>query len=336
MARTRGAFPFSGSFEIKRTSPLDARLLVPTLAELTLAATWEDEEQKIWLYNNIVVTVAETNSMYMLTNYNPVTAPEAYKVAENWIRVDAGGAKIDLVTNLESEDNTKALAASQGKVLSEKIENLKTSLASVYNYKGSVASFEALPTENVAVGDTYNVVAANGNIPAGTNYSWNGTEWDALGGTVDLSGYYTKTEVDALVLEVRQEASGAVDALAVDVVKNTQALEVLNGVEGTEGSLLNALKKATDYTDAQLTAYVLKEEGKQLISDEKLALIDTLDTRVGALETATENLAVLSQTVADHTNIITRLNGTVETEGSVKYIINQEITNALTWQDIIE
>lgn len=339
MARTRGAFPFAGSFEIKRTSPLDARLLVPTLAELTLPATWEVEEpdgsKNIWLYNNIVVTVSENNSMYMLTNYHPVNAPEAFKNADNWIRVDAGGAKLDVVANLESDDNTKALAASQGKVLSEKIENLKTSLSSVYNYKGSVTSFETLPSEGVAVGDTYNVVTAHGNIPAGTNYSWNGSEWDALGGTVDLSGYYTKTEVDTYLQELKDELGEDADNLAVLVTKNTQALEVINGVEGTEGSLLNILKKANDYTSAQLTAYVLKEEGKQLISDEKLALIDTLDER---LEVAEASLLTIGSDVEGLKTSVGGLNTTVNMligDSNVEGSVDNKIKNALTWEDLV-
>lgn len=55
-------------------------------------------------------------------------------------------------------------------------------LVSAYIYKGSVATVSALPSENQTVGDVYNVESD------GANYAWNGTEWDDLGGTVDLSG----------------------------------------------------------------------------------------------------------------------------------------------------
>ena len=69
-------------------------------------------------------------------------------------------------------------------------------LGSVYNVKGSVADYTALQAvQNPKAGDVYNVVAANGDTPAGTNYVWIGTEWDALGGTIDLSDYLTKTQV---------------------------------------------------------------------------------------------------------------------------------------------
>lgn len=198
MARNRGLFNFSANLEVKKNAPLDSRIVVDTLLELTESSTWADNENKVWLYDGIVVSVRENHGLYMLTNYDAVTAPTAYSDMNNWVAVDASAARIDVVDNLTSTDNTKALAASQGKILSDKIEEVKNSLSSVYNYKGSVADYASLPT-NAVKGDVYNVVAANGNIPAGTNYAWNGTEWDALGGSVDLSGYYTKLEVDSAI-----------------------------------------------------------------------------------------------------------------------------------------
>lgn len=56
----------------------------------------------------------------------------------------------------------------------------KTDLASVYKYKGSVANYAALPTENLTVGDVYNVEDTD------MNYGWTGTEWDPLGNMFQL------------------------------------------------------------------------------------------------------------------------------------------------------
>lgn len=88
------------------------------------------------------------------------------------------------------------------------VDDVKSSLGTVYTYKGSKPTFADLPLENQA-GDVWNVVAKNGKNPAGTNYAWTGTEWDALGGDVDLSGYvetetltsgyYDKSAVDGLL-----------------------------------------------------------------------------------------------------------------------------------------
>lgn len=63
----------------------------------------------------------------------------------------------NVVNNLTSDSATDALSAGQGKVLSEKIEQLGGKLSSVYRYCGSVASYENLPTSGMEVGDVYNV-----------------------------------------------------------------------------------------------------------------------------------------------------------------------------------
>lgn len=68
---------------------------------------------------------------------------------------------------------------------------VKALLTNVYTYKGSKATYEELPESGNVTGDVWNVVAAHGNIPAGTNYAWDGTQWDSLGGSVDLSTYIT-------------------------------------------------------------------------------------------------------------------------------------------------
>jgi len=72
--------------------------------------------------------------------------------------------------------------------------NIKTyidnKVSSVYAYKGSVTNYSDLSSiESKEAGDVYNVINANGSTPGGTNYAWTGTEWDALGGTINLSNY---------------------------------------------------------------------------------------------------------------------------------------------------
>ena len=61
-------------------------------------------------------------------------------------------------------------------------------VASVYKYKGSVATYANLPSTGQVVGDVYNVEEN------GANYAWDGTTWDKLGETIDFSPYLLKTE----------------------------------------------------------------------------------------------------------------------------------------------
>lgn len=67
-------------------------------------------------------------------------------------------------------------------------------MKNLFVYKGTVANIDSLNAiQEKNIGDCYNV-ASNGN-----NYAWNGTEWDSLSGIVDLSNYYDKSQVDALI-----------------------------------------------------------------------------------------------------------------------------------------
>ncbi len=88
-------------------------------------------------------------------------------------------------------------------------DRISSKLTSLYVFKGSVQTYgELLSIQNPVVGHTYNVVIGNdpdsqeAGWPAfssGTNFAWDGDEWDALGGTLDLSNYYKKSETNELL-----------------------------------------------------------------------------------------------------------------------------------------
>ena len=69
----------------------------------------------------------------------------------------------------------------------EQIKNdcntIKASLAAIYKWCGSVAKYEDLPTENVIVGDVYNVLTTD------MNYAWTEDGWDQLGSSLYNIGY---------------------------------------------------------------------------------------------------------------------------------------------------
>ena len=90
MARTKGTFNFSANLEPKVQAPLDARTVVDTVAELRQAATWQDTNGDVWLFDGLVVSIAKTGELYMLTN------KAAYTSAASWKRIDGGGAESDV------------------------------------------------------------------------------------------------------------------------------------------------------------------------------------------------------------------------------------------------
>lgn len=90
MARNKGTFNFSANLEPKVQAPLDARTVVDTVAELTQAATWQDTNGDVWLFDGLVVSIAQTGELYMLTD------KAVYTSAASWKRIDGGGAESDV------------------------------------------------------------------------------------------------------------------------------------------------------------------------------------------------------------------------------------------------
>ena len=63
----------------------------------------------------------------------------------------------------------------------EQLKFLISQLGTAMTYKGSVATYADLPTENNKIGDVWNV------IDTGSNYAWTGEEWDEFGSAIDTS-----------------------------------------------------------------------------------------------------------------------------------------------------
>ena len=80
----------------------------------------------------------------------------------------------------------------------------KTDISTAFRYRGSVDTYSALPTNGVAVGDVYNVVAADtaNNIKAGDNVAWNGNlkGTDAANTYMAKADYPTATDADITAL----------------------------------------------------------------------------------------------------------------------------------------
>lgn len=133
-------------------------------------------------------------------------------------------------------------------------------MAAALDYKGTKDTYDALPTEGNKKGDVWNVVAAHGTTPAGTNYAWDGAAWDPLGGTIDLSGYYTKSQVDGAISAAKTELEAADTAL-----------------EGQITTVTNQLANKVD-----------KVEGSGLISDTDLNQIRTNKSNIENLQTSVE------------------------------------------------
>lgn len=97
-----------------------------------------------------------------------------------------GSAEGNIMTVKNALDAHKADYNNPHKVTAKQL-----GLTTVYQYKGSVATYADLPTTGQKVGDVWNIETADPDhgIKAGDNVAWDGAQWDILGGNQDLSGY---------------------------------------------------------------------------------------------------------------------------------------------------
>lgn len=233
-------------FDLGANLPLDNRTVQATIAE-------RDAMPTIQLVEGLLVYIKENKTTYVLKGFD---ADGSNRVWEPL----ATGTVVEIINSLESDRTDAALSAAQGKALKTLVDELKASVAAALDYKGTKDTYEELPTEGNKKGDVWNVVGAHGSIPAGTNYAWDGTQWDPLGGTVDLSGYYTKSQVDAAISTAKTELEAADTAL-----------------EGQITTVTNQLANKVD-----------KVEGSGLISDTDLNQIRTNKASIESLQTSVE------------------------------------------------
>ena len=82
----------------------------------------------------------------------------------------------------------------------------KSDITNIYKFKGTKTNYTDLPTTNRVTGDVWNITNADAehSIKAGDNVAWNGTAWDNLSGTVDLSAYATTSTTDAMSADIKK------------------------------------------------------------------------------------------------------------------------------------
>ncbi len=193
------------------------------------------------------------NNLTSTDTNNPLSAAMGKKLNDEKL------AKTDVVNNLTTTDASKALSAAQGKALNDKISGL----SSAYRVKGSKTNLsDVLALTDAKVGDVWSVTNAftlgGKPYPANTNVvcitatsssDHDENNWDPIGGTVDLSPYAKKTEVEESDNKIWEQ-------LGVVVAKD----EIVNNLTSSE-------------TNKPLSAAM----GKKL-QDEKLAKSDVVNS----------------------------------------------------------
>ena len=182
----------------------------------------------------------------IVENSDPATVSswsEWYKLAT---KADIDGTTTDLTEKITTVANNLATHeadfSNPHKVTAEQL-----GLTTVYQYKGSVATYADLPTTGQKVGDVWNVETADPDhgIKAGDNVAWDGAQWDILGGNHDLSGYaqlnlantFTALNVFSANLAVSNGTAAGSQGQVIFGVKPSTATVQANIISSSTGAL---------------------------------------------------------------------------------------------------
>lgn len=313
MARIKGQANYASNFEVLKQAPLDSRTVVSDSGDLTKAATWRDADGNVWLYDGLIVVVPNTN--------NP-SAPEVYvlKDKDNYGRPDAwlklGADNASAVAAIQETLKKKANLAN-GKVPANELP-IATSLGNPNNgtIPSTFAVHEAINNKIVGllnwqgVKDTTDEIKAITSAKKGDVWHSNGDgsewvctqdittanadAWTELGTPVNLSGYYTKTEVDKKVKPLA-------DSIGTD-----------NDAASANGSLYARIKKnAVDISTNTANINATKEKVSGL--DTKV----TANTEAIATKASNEDLTALSSKVTALKNSVGDTTDAAKVDGSV-------------------
>lgn len=151
-------------------------------------------------------------------------------------------------------------------------------VSSVYKFKGSVSTYNSLPS-TATTGDVYNVT------DTGANYAWDGSKWDKLSETIDLTAYATTAYVTAREQDIRSDLGENISEVHTQVVGlSGEVAKKLNSDGDTMTGTLNVpeLNVATPEGTLNLSitagvATIATNNGLDIVSQTKFDKAPTTD-----------------------------------------------------------
>ena len=117
-----------------------------------------------------------------------IAAGAQVNVQSDWNASSGDAAILNKPTTLAGYGITDAMTATA-------IEQaISAAVSSVFTYKGTKATVAALPSSGNTTGDVWHVTAD------GSEYIWNGSAWEELGMTIDLSDYLQSVSIAGITL----------------------------------------------------------------------------------------------------------------------------------------
>lgn len=169
------------------------------------------------------------------------TTVEGIQAAVSGLQSDVSTLQSDVSTLQEEKANASDVYKKAETYSKSELDGM---LGGAFHYKGSYTTFSALTADitngtiTPSKGDVWNIQTAGGtdysgvSIKAGDNVAYNGSGWDVLSGTVDLSAYATKSELDNKVDKV--EGSRLITSEEANKLAGIEAGADVNLIEGVQ------------------------------------------------------------------------------------------------------
>ena len=195
----------------------------------------------------------------IVENSDPATVSswsEWYKLAT---KADIDGTTTDLTKKITTVANNLATHEADfnnpHKVTAEQL-----GLTTVYQYKGSVATYADLPTTGQKVGDVWNVETADPDhgIKAGDNVAWDGAQWDILGGNHDLSGYAQLNSANTFTASNTFRANIAVSNGTAAGSQGQIVLGIKPSTASMQANIISSTTGALNYIATENTGHYFK------------------------------------------------------------------------------
>ena len=262
-----------------------------------------------------------------LKSVSGTAAGNASNVTITLTTTTESGAATNPTITLPVATETNQGTTTWGKIREIAKSEAATAAGSTYRVKGTKATIDAvLEVGTAVVGDTYNVTAAftlnSQKYPAGTNVVFVGpgeegepdptdqTQWDALGGTVDLSPYATTVAMNAALANKADKTHTHTAAQITDLQGKLDAKVDKTTTVNTKPLSANVVLGGADIA---LTGYAKPGAAAAV------GATDTINAAIGKLEKGLEGKAAASHT---HTTAqITDLQGKLDAKVNVADLV---------------
>lgn len=219
------------------------------------------------------IAAKDSENVAIIHAKNAALSEAAAGISESNAKVSASNASTSenkassSATNAATSATNAAISAVNAAASAKEAKDATERITKAMVYKGSVATYADLPTD-ADVGYMYNVQTADTphGIKAGDNVVWSGSDWDNVGGKVDLSDY-------ALIADQQKDivsatvSNATVTLIARDGTKTALTVDnVVNATNASEATHATSADTATKATSSDTATKATQDADGNIIS----------------------------------------------------------------------